>query len=56
MRINDTFSKCALINGKIFAISTAGNYFMGQIGEGNVKVDKQFDLLDESRKVEESED
>lgn len=40
MRINDTYSKCALNNGKIFAISTAGNYFVGQIGEGNIKVDK----------------
>jgi WD repeat-containing protein 45 len=39
MRINDTFSKCALMNGKIFAISTAGNYFVGEIGEGNIKVD-----------------
>lgn len=56
MRINDTYSKCALNNGKIFAISTAGNYFVGQIGEGNIKVDKQYDLLAESRKVEESED
>jgi WD40 repeat protein len=56
MRINDTYSKCALNNGKIFAISTAGNYFVGQIGEGNIKVEKQYDLLAESRKVEESED
>jgi len=29
---------------------------MGQIGEGTIKVDKQFDLLAESKKVEESED
>jgi hypothetical protein len=56
MKINDTYSKCALNNGKIFAISTAGNYFVGQIGEGAIKVDKQYDLLAESRKVEESED
>lgn len=56
MKIGDTYSKCALNNGKIFAISTTGNYFMGQIGEGTIKVDKQFDLLAESKKVEESED
>lgn len=40
MKIGDTYSKCALMNGKIFAISTNGNYFMGQMGEGIIKVDK----------------
>ena len=40
MKIGDTFSKCALMNGKIFAISTSGNYFTGAIGEGTIKVEK----------------
>ena len=40
MKIGDTYSKCALMNGKVFAISTAGNYFMGKFGEGSIKVDK----------------
>jgi len=40
MKIGDTYSKCALMNGKIFAISTSGNYFMGQMAEGTIKVDK----------------
>jgi hypothetical protein len=57
MRIGDTYSKCALLNGKVFAISTAGNYFMGaHSGEGQIKVEKQYDLLAESRKIEEGED
>jgi hypothetical protein len=31
MKINDTYSKCAINNGKLFAISTEGNYFTGNI-------------------------
>lgn len=34
MKINDAYSKCAVNNGKVFAISTDGNYFMGNIGDG----------------------
>lgn len=56
MRIGDTYSKCALNNGKVFAITTAGNYFVGQIEEGNIKVDKQYSLIAESKKVEEQDD
>ena len=39
MKINDTYSKCAVNNGKVFAISTEGNYFMGSIGDGIQKIE-----------------
>lgn len=51
LRINDSNSKCAIIDGKIFAISTQGNYYMGEIPaagqEGEIKIEKQADLLEE---------
>lgn len=42
MRIGDTFSKCALFDHKVFAISNAGNYFYGELltDGGQIKVVK----------------
>jgi len=47
-RVKDQNCKCAIINAKIFAISTQGNYFMGDIVKsGDIKIEKQADLLEE---------
>ena len=40
-----------MIDGKIFAISQGGNYFMGEIAQGEIKIEKQKDLLEESEKT-----
>lgn len=52
-RVKDQNCKCAIIQNKIFAISTQGNYFMGEIPQsGDIKIEKQADLLEEQNKVE----
>ena len=58
MKVNDTYSKCAIMNGKLFAISTEGNYFMGNIQEGanKIEIDSTYDLLSESRKQDDQEE
>lgn len=51
-RVKDNNCKCALFDNKIFAISTEGNYFMGQLKkEGEVAIEKQVDLLEESNQA-----
>lgn len=47
-RVKDSYCKCAIIDGKIFAISEAGNYYMGDIAQGEIKIKLQKDLLEES--------
>ena len=39
-RVKDNSCKCAIIDGKIFAISEIGNYFMGDIAQGEIKIKK----------------
>ena len=58
MKVNDTYSKCAIMNGKLFAISTEGNYFMGNIQDGanKIEIDSTYDLLSESRKQDDQEE
>jgi len=50
-RIKDQNSKCAIIGDNVFAISTQGNYYMGNIVKsGEIKIEKQADLLEEQNK------
>ena len=53
-RVKDSSCKCAIIDGKIFAISAMGNYFMGDIAQGEIKIKKQTDLLEESNLKEDN--
>ena len=50
-RVKDSDCKCAIIDNKIFAISKQGNYFMSEINQGELKIEKQADLLEESNKA-----
>jgi len=51
-RVKDSHCKCAIIDKRIFAISVQGNYFMGELQQsGDVKIDKQADLLEESNRA-----
>lgn len=37
----------------MFAISRSGQYYLGSLADmGNIKIDKQCDMLEESRKAE----
>lgn len=47
-RVKESSCKVALIDGKIFAISKDGHYFMGEIDKGDIPVKVQKDLLEES--------
>jgi hypothetical protein len=49
-RVKDGNCKCAIIDNKIFAISTEGNYYMGEIASGEIVIKKQVDLIEESSK------
>ena len=45
-----------MLNGKMFAISRSGKYYMSEItteAAGALKVDKECDMLEESKNVEE---
>lgn len=46
-RVKDSACKIAIIENKIFAISKGGHYFMSEIGQGELGVKVQKDLLDE---------
>lgn len=46
--MKDQSCKNAIIDNKVFAISKEGNYFMGDIAQGDIKIKKQCDLLKES--------
>jgi len=51
-RVKDPHCRCAIIDKRIFAISVQGNYFMGEIQQtGDIKIDKQADLLEESNRA-----
>jgi len=47
-RVKDSSCKCAIIDRKVFAISKEGNYFMGEISSGDIKIEKKADLIEES--------
>ena len=48
-RVKDSNCKCAIMDNKVFAISTQGNYFMSEIQAGEIKIERQANLLEESR-------
>ena len=50
MRLKDGDCKVAMIGEKVFAISKQGNYFTSDIAQGELKIAKQVDLLEESNK------
>jgi WD40 repeat protein len=47
-RVKHSSCKVAIIDNKIFAISKSGNYFMGDIKDGDIAVKLEKDLLEES--------
>ena len=52
MKIDDSVSKCAVMNGKIFCISKIGNYYLGRIPEDGataVEVDNKVDCIAQSK-------
>jgi len=53
-KIKDTDAKCAIIDQKIIAITTQGNYYMGDIAQqGEIKVEKWASLLEEQSEDQE---
>ena len=55
MRVGDQACKIALLNNKLFAISRSGKYYMSDVAgmaSGTLKVDKECDMLEESKNVE----
>lgn len=43
--MKDPNAKIALFDGKVFAVSKAGNYFYGNIQKDQIKIEKQYNLL-----------
>ena len=48
MKIKDTNCKVALFDGKIFSVSTDGNYYFANVQKGQIKIEKQYELLKET--------
>jgi len=46
-KVKDPVCKLALLEDKIFAVSTQGRYFQGTVGKDEIKIDKQNNLLTE---------
>uniref|UniRef100_A0A7S3N2Y3 Uncharacterized protein n=1 Tax=Strombidium inclinatum TaxID=197538 RepID=A0A7S3N2Y3_9SPIT len=46
-KVKDMNCKVALFDDKIFAVSTAGNYYYGNITKDAIKIEKQEELLKE---------
>lgn len=47
-RVKDSTCKIAIVDNKIFSISKEGNYFWGDITQGDIKIKKQINFLEES--------
>ena len=50
-RVKDGACKTAIIDSKIFAISTSGTFYQGEVGDSEeIKIESQKDLIEESVK------
>ena len=55
-RLKDGACKTAIIGKKIYAISTSGTFYQGEIGGSEeIKIESQKDLIEESTKAYNSE-